>query len=452
MVGFPLTANRNRSMSIRSNTLVVAVCLAGLLADGALLNVDLPGRSVVAEELSTEAKTGAEFSAADWPWWRGPTRNGVASSQQDPPLEWSDSSHVAWKTAIPGRGHGSVTVVGDEVVFAVADHEENVQAVYCLGRDTGKLRWRTPVHQGGLSTKGNKKATQASTTVACDGERYFVNFLNGGAVYTSALDRAGKILWQTKVTDYTVHQGFGASPAPYGPLVLVSADNKGGGAVAGLNRSSGEIVWKNSRPKKPNYASPIVLRVNGKDQLIFTGCDLVTSLEPLTGKTLWEVEGATTECVTSPVTDGKHVFTSGGYPRNHVAAIRGDGSGEVAWDNNTRVYVPSMVVKDGFLYAVADAGIAICYRADSGKVVWKDRIQGVFTSSPILAGSRIYATNEAGRTYVFEADPKAFRLLAENQLGDECFATPSICGSQIFTRVAERMDGKRQEYIYCLSK
>ena len=105
------------------------------------------------------------------------------------------------------------------------------------------------------------------------------------------LSLTGERIWQTKITDYVEHQGYGASPAIYRSLVIVSADNKGGGAVAGLDRNSGDIVWRNTRPKVPNYASPIILNIAGKDQLLLTGCDRVSSFEPLTGKTIWEIMG-----------------------------------------------------------------------------------------------------------------------------------------------------------------
>src|SRR5205814_107416 len=151
--------------------------------------------------------------------------------------------------------------------------------------------------------------------------------------------------WQTKITDYVLHQGFGSSPAVYQSLVIVSADNKGTGVIAGLNRVTGKIVWKQERPKTPNYTSPIILRVDDREQLLFTGCDLVTSFDPLTGKKLWEIGGSTTECVTSTVTDGQLIFTSGGYPKNHLSAVRADGSGKIVWENKTRVYVPSLLVR-----------------------------------------------------------------------------------------------------------
>ena len=389
-------------------------------------------------------------AATDWPWWRGPNRNGIADARQKPPLKWSATENILWKTPVPGRGHGSPTVVGDHVYLATADHEQQTQDVLCYARRTGKLLWRTTVHRGGFAKKGNSKASQASASVACDGERVFVNFLNEGAIWATALSRQGRQLWQTKITDYTLHQGFGSSPALYRSLVIVSADNKGGGVIAGLERVSGKVVWKQQRPRTPNYASPIILNVAGRDQLLLTGCDLVSSFEPLTGKKSWEIKGSTTECVTSTVTDGRLIFTSGGYPRNHVSAVRADGSGKVVWENGTRVYVPSLLVYRDHLYAVLDAGIAVCWKCDSGKEVWRHRLGGTFSAAPVLVGEHLFATNESGQTFVFKASPDGFALLAKNQLGREVLASPAICGGRIYLRVVGLDTDRRQEMLYCL--
>lgn len=394
-----------------------------------------------------------EFGPDDWPWWRGPNRDGVADPKQSPPTTWSETKNVLWKMPIPGRGHGSATVVGEHVFLTAAEEDRQVHSVLCFERATGKELWRTAVHTGGFHAKGNNKASFASATVACDGKRVFVNFANDGHVQATALDRNdGKILWQTKVANYVLHQGYGPSPAIYQGLLIVSADHKGGGKFAGLDRATGKIVWSIDRPKLPNYASPIILNVDGKDQLILIGCKLVTSLDPLTGKKYWETAGSTEECVTSTVTDGKHVFSTGGYPDNHVAAIVADGSGKIAWAKTTRVYVPSLLVHGKHLYGVQDAGFATCWDCATGKQVWSSRLgKAEFTSSPVLVGNRIFVTNEAGTTFIFKANPEKFELEDENQLGDETFSTPTICGSRIYIRVAKNgPDKKRQEWLYCL--
>jgi outer membrane protein assembly factor BamB len=184
--------------------------------------------------------------------------------------------------------------------------------------------------------------------------------------------------------------------------------------------------------------------------LILTGCDLVTGLDPLTGRTQWEAKGATTECVTSVVTDGERIFTSGGYPKNHVSAVQADGSAKVVWENGTRVYVPSLVVHGKHLYGVQDSGVATCWECATGKQVWTGRLGGTFDASCVLVGDCIYATNEAGKSFVFKASPGGLEVEAESHLGDEVFATPAICGGRIYMRVATGKEKKRQEWLYCL--
>lgn len=410
------------------------------------------GLSWVEERATARSAEPISVAPGDWPWWRGPHRNGTAVADQRPPLKWSETENVIWKASIPGRGHSSPTVVGDRVFLTTSQAEPQSQSVLCYDRNSGELRWQTEVHQGGFAEKMNAKSSMASSTVACDGQRVFVNFLNHGAVYTTALSLDGERLWQTKITDYIVHQGYGSSPAIYQSLVIVSADNKGGGAVAALDRATGEVVWRRERPHSPNYPSPIVLHAAGRDQVILTGCDLITSYDPLTGETLWEIAGATTECVTSTVTDAGLVFSSGGYPRSHMAAIRADGSGEVVWENKSRLYVPSLVVRDGHLFGVLDAGIATCWKSDTGEELWRGRLGGTFTASPVLVGEHIYATNEEGQTFIFKASTEKFELVAENRLGDLVYPTPTICGDRIYMRVATRIDDRWEESLYCLGE
>ncbi len=392
-----------------------------------------------------------EIAASDWPWWRGPQRNGIAPADQSAPVKWSETENVAWKVPVPGKGHGSPIVIGDQVLLQTADNEQQAQLVLCFHRQTGDVVWKKVVHQGDLNIKQNAKSTMANSTPATDGKLIFVNFLHDGAIYTTALDRDGNQIWQRKIADFVLHQGFSSSPAIYKSVVIVSADSKMiGGSLTALDRQTGKVLWTRSRPKLPNYTSPIILNVAGRDQVFFTGCNLVTSLDPLTGKELWEMNGATEECVTSTVTDGTHIFTSGGYPKNHLAAVVADGSNKVAWENTSRVYVPSMIAKDGILYGVLDEGIAACWKTDTGKELWKKRVGGTFSSSLVMAGDNLYATNEAGQTFVFKAMPKAFELVSENKLGDEVFATPAICHGCLYHRVAYNIDGKRQEFLYCI--
>lgn len=387
----------------------------------------------------------------DWPSWRGPNRNGIAQDGQNPPVQWSETENIVWKAAIPGRGHSSPTVVGDRVYLATSDPVRLSQSVLCLDRKTGKQIWLSEVHPSGGDPGKQSHSSAASSTVSYDAGQLFISFLNGGAIYTSCLNRDGKLKWQQKICSFVTHQGFAASPVVYGSRVIVSADHKGGGVITALNRRTGASIWTESRPKIPNYTTPAILEVAGRTQMVLAGCNLVSSFDPLTGKKLWEIAGSTEECVGSAVTDGKRVFVGGGYPKNHTMAVEADGSGRIAWQNTARVYVPSMIAKDGFLYAVMDAGLAVCWKSDTGEEVWKERLGGDFFASPILVNNRIYASNVGGKTFVFEASPSAFKLIGTNQLGNEAYASPVICGSRVYLRVAVKGD-PRQEFLYCVGK
>ena len=391
----------------------------------------------------------AALAPTDWPAWRGPTRDGLAAPGQSPLIQWSETENVLWKAPLPGRGHSSPTVVGERIYLATADPVTKSQSVLCLDRKSGRLLWQSEVHAANAESGKHGNSSAASSTVACDGERLFINFLNAGAVHTSALDLAGKVLWQRKVCDFVAHQGFASSPVLHAALVLVAADHRGGGVIAALDQKTGAPVWSEARPKLPNYTTPAIVQAGGRTQMVLAGCNLLTSLDPLTGKKLWEVAGSTEECVVTMVTDGVRVFAGGGYPKNHTVAVLADGSGTVAWQNTARVYVPSMIVQAGHLYAVMDAGVAACWKSDTGEELWKERLGGDFFASPVRVGDRIYASNLSGKTFVFTATPKSFQLLGQNQLGEEAYASPVICDSRIYLRVATK-GAARQEFLYCI--
>jgi len=111
-----------------------------------------------------------------------------------------------------------------------------------------------------------------------------------------------------------------------------------------------------------------------------------------------------------------------------------------------------MVVRQGYLFAVADAGIAYCWKSDTGEEQWKARLGGTHSASLTLVDGLLYAANEEGKFFVYKANPKSFQLLATNKLGDEVFASPAVAGARLYLRVAHRDGSSRQEMIYCIGK
>jgi outer membrane protein assembly factor BamB len=393
--------------------------------------------------------------AEDWPTWRGPSGLNIATHSAKIPLAWSESESVIWKTPLSGRGHSSPIVVEDKLILTTSDDENQVQGVLCFSAKTGKQLWAQPVSRGGLEAKIHGKNTHATPTAASDGKNVFVVFPNHDSIQLSSLTLDGKPRWQKVAGGWKPKKyqfGYAASPLIYETWVIVSGEYEAGGFVAAFAASDGKEIWRIKRPEQISYSSPVIGNVSGKDQLLLSGAKSVTSYDPTNGKLLWTAPAPWEVTCGTLVWNQDTVFASGGFPTPGTVAVKADGSGEVIWQNRVKVYEQSMLIKDGYLYAVADGGIAYCWKAGDGTEMWKERLGGDISASPLLIGDTIIATNEAGTSFLFKAQPEKFELLAKNQLGSEAFATPAFVNGRLYIRTASREGGKRQEMLYCTGK
>lgn len=440
------------------NSYCLALFVIVLLGCGPSSGQQPVTRPVTAAAENEKEQGLAEFPAlsaeTDWPWWRGPSRNGIAAASASPPIEFGEQENVVWKTAIPGRGHSSPTIVGNRIFLTTADDAQQTQSVLALDRSTGKQLWRQEISRGGFPASIHSKNTHATPTIACDGERLFATFFHHETIQATALDLDGKQIWQITAGPFNPQRyeyGYAPSPVIYRGTVIIAAEHDGNSFLAAFNRADGKEVWRTRRPANISYSPPSIAHVCGRDQLLISGADQVASYDPNSGKLLWSVKGTTAATCGTVVWDGDTVFASGGYPGSETIAIRADGSGDVLWRNNQKCYEQSMLAADGHLYALTDNGVVYCWRASDGEEMWNKRLSppGV-SASPVLAGGHIYWANEKGTMFVFKPDPERFELVARNQLGTDSFASPAVSGNQLFLRVAFRTGGKRDEFLYCL--
>jgi len=390
----------------------------------------------------------------DWPWWRGPSRNGIASAAPVP-VRFSESSGIVWKASVPGRGHSSPIVVGDRVFLSTADERRQIQSVLAYDRQTGKEVWQSEISRGGFPARNHPKNTEATPTIASDGEHLFVTFFHHGQIQITALDRNGKTVWQKTAGPFDPRRyeyGYAPSPLIYRDWVIIAVEYDGPSFLMALDCADGREAWRTSRPSNITFSSPVVGKVAGKDQLLLSGSDQVVSYDPNTGKQLWATAGTTAATCGTLVWDGDIVIASGGYPKAETIAVNGDGRGQVLWKNNQQCYQQSLLATQGYVYAFTDKGVLYCWRGTDGQEMWKQRLQGPASASPVLAGGHIYWANELGTLYVFKSNPKKFDLVAENRIGNEAFASPAICGGQVFLRVAHRAGDKRDEMLYCFGQ
>ena len=392
------------------------------------------------------------LAADDWLTWRGPNGNGIAAAGQSVPAEWSEDKNVIWKVKVPGRGHSSPIVVGDLILLTTADETAQTQSVLAFDRASGALKWSTIVNSGGLPKKIHKKNTHASPSVACNGKQLFATFYNNGGIQLAALSLEGKLLWQKHINSYSSKYPYGYAPSPavYKDTVIVSVEFEASGALAAFKGDSGESVWSTPRTGASSYSSPIIANLDGRDQLFMSGAEMVVSYDPASGQELWKAPGPATYTCATLVWDENLIFASGGYPQVATMAINRK-TGKVVWQNKDKSYEQSMLAVDGYLYALTDKGFGICWNAQTGEEMWKQRLGGPVSASPILAGGLIFASNERGKTFVFKPNPKNFELVATNTLGDESFATPTICDNRLYLRHANKSSA-RQEWLYCIGK
>ena len=381
----------------------------------------------------------------DWPGWRGTggTNTALGSS---PPLRWSISENIAWQVPVPGRGHASPCIWGERIFVATADDQRQTISLLCIDRDTGRSHWQSELHRGDLRVR-HAKNSHASSTPACDGQHVYVTSAVNGSVWVTAVDFAGRIVWQRAAGPYEAKWGYGSSPTIYKSLVIIAADNKGAridrlrgsSHLAALHRQTGEIVWRIERPTGDSFGTPIVATVSGRDQLLLAGKGAVNSYDPATGDALWTCRWSAQRAANTLAFDEDHVFASARSPQGELLCIRADGQGDVTathvvWrEKQAASEVPSPVVYEGLLYSLGDEGVLTCLNAATGKVMWKRRLGGNVSSSPLIAGGHLYCCNEEGVTFVVKLGGRG-EVLAENALGDGLFASPVVSGNKLYLR------------------
>jgi outer membrane protein assembly factor BamB len=434
----------------------LARCVVGALASFTL----------IAPLQTTPSKAAEEF----WPQWRGPYATGT-SKHATPPLEWSETRNVRWKVEIPGRGSATPIVWGDRlfVLTAVpsgaaleASHAPRGSApsphrfqVLAIDRATGRVVWeRTAREEAPHETSHPENGTWASSSAVTNGEILIASFESRGLY---AYDMNGTPLWQTDLGDKAMRNQFGegSTPTLFGNRLIVVWDHTAGSFVTALDARTGKEVWRQKRDEIDTWATPLVVEVGGRAQVIVPGMNRVHSYDVETGAVVWHTAGLTMNPIPSPVADESLVYLMSGFRGNSLKAIRfagarGDitGTEAVAWtfDRDTP-YVPSPLLYDGIIYFLkSNNGLLSAFDARSGKPHYQVQrlveAPEVF-ASPVGAAGRVYIPSRDGTTVVIKHGP-AFSVIARNALSDGFDASPALVGGAIYLR--------GYKYLYCIAE
>ena len=412
---------------------------------------------------------------SQWGHWRGPLGNGFAPNA-DPPLEWSETKNVRWKTPFPGLGHSSPVVWGDLVFLTAAIPQgkklrvpkqptgahNNLDPfhklrfiVLAVNRTTGKIAWQKIVSTKQPHQSTHESGTWASNSPVVDDEHVIASFGSNGIYCLKA--KTGELVWKKDLGQLQVKHGHGegASPVLHLNTLVINWDHEGDSFVAAFDKRTGKQLWRNPRKEPTSWSTPIIVTRGQTTQLIISATTAVRSYDLATGKVLWHVGGLPHNVVASPVHANGIVYAGASYEKRTMHAIKlagakGDliGTENILWTRRAATpYVPSpLLMPDDTLYFFHHyQGFLSKVEGRTGRDLGPFRLGGMknFYASPVAAKDRVYLTDRAGTTLVFShaADPKP---LARNKLNDSFSASAAIAGDAIFLR--------GEKFLYCVGK
>jgi outer membrane protein assembly factor BamB len=424
---------------------------------------------------------GGSVAAADWPQWRGPKGTGI-TDDKNLPERWSATENVAWKAALAGLGVSSPIVSGTRVfvtsqigagVRRPGNHPRLAQGagaaaageralptsrddrtlfvVEAFNRADGRRLWEYRVEADGALPGVHDKHNMASPSPITDGETVYAWFATGQIV---ALDMNGKPTWQRhlgkEISPFDINWGHGSSPTLYQDLLILLCDHGPASYLLAVDKRTGREKWKTDRGRgRMSYTTPFIVDAASGPELIINSSERVDAYDPRTGAFLWHTGGSNQFPIPSPTFHDGVLYMSRGYRSGPYMAIRPGGRGDISashvvWQINTGApYISSLVYDAGLLYMANDVGAITAIDATTGQKVWQERVDGIFSASPVAADGKIYFVSETGETIVLRGGREP-RVIAKNDIGERLIASPALSNGQIFLR----SDGQ----LFCVGK
>lgn len=424
--------------------------------------------------LSVLALSSITIHAQNWPSFRGPNASGVAEGT-NPPTSWDieKSQNVLWKTRIPGLSHASPIIWGNQIFVITAvssaanagfkvkdrgidlanDDAKHTWMIFALDKRNGRVLWTDKPYEGVPRAKRHVKATQANSTPVTDG-RYVVALF--GSEGLACYDTNGKLLWKQDLgvlnpglwDDKESSWGHASSPIIYRDLVIVQADGHKQSFIAAFNLKDGKQAWRVERNEITSWTTPSIYQGKDRTELIANGGRYIRGYDPLTGKELWRFSDNDTQVkMQAPQIANDLIYITGGYPAGRAMYVfRPGANGDIslrpgedtnaflAWRSSKgSPYTPTPIVYGAQFYVVADNGVLSSYDANTGALIYQQRLPSSFSASPVAADGRLYLASEDGDVFVVKAG-RQFELLQKNEMGQPLMATPALTQGMLIVR------------------
>ena len=400
---------------------------------------------------------GSLMAQDNWSQFRGPTTDGHARGNL--PLSWNEETNIAWKTKVHDLGWSSPVIWENQVWLTTAFKSGHRLFAVCLDRESGKILHDLHVFDVKEPQRVAAINSYASPTPAIENNRIYLHY---GTYGTACLDTAtGRTVWTRRdlKCDHEEGAGPGGSIALSGDLVVINMDGRDVQYVIALDKATGKDVWKTPRSAdysavRPNqrksYCTPTLIPWKDSHQLVSPGAKAVISYDLNTGKELWKVRHRGWSIAPRPVFGHGMAFVMMDHDHPELWAIRPDGKGDVTeshiiWKQKRGMSARSSpLLVDDLIFVVNQEGIASCLDARTGAVVWKNRLPGDYSASPLYAGGRIYFFNEDSVCTIVRAARK-YEILGTSSLdGETLMASPSAAGNSLFVRT--------EQHLYCIGK
>ena len=381
--------------------------------------------------IAAAALLAAASTAADWPQWRGPNRDGISSEKVS--AAWpAEGPKVLWRASV-GTGFSSISISHGRAY--TMGNTNNEDTVWCFEAGTGKRIWQH-TYAAPLSPQWYEGGPGSTPTVS--GDRVFT-ISKWGDVF--CLDAAkGTVLWQRDLRRDGVRPprwGFAGSPLVWGDLVILNA----GPAGMALDRGSGRVVWSNGT-NAAGYASPTRFVSGGKESVLIFAAKHLIALEPQTGRELWRLPWETDWDTnnTDPLIRGDSIFVSS-FSRGCGLLSLASGQPVLTYTNTAmRSHLSPGILLGEYLYAFygeAKQNTDLrCIHVPTGELKWttKDPAFG----SLILAGDKLIVFSEKGELLLAQASPEGFKPLARAKvLSGLGWTPPALADGRLYVRNAK---------------
>jgi outer membrane protein assembly factor BamB len=383
------------------------------------------------------AMSGSQAGAADWPRFLGPDGNSIAGDTGINTNWAAKAPHELWRVPMTDGGFSGPAVAAG--VVYLHDHDQDQDVVRALDLATGNERWRFAYDEPGRDNNGT---TRATPTVQ-DGTVYAVS--RYGTVHALAAD-TGTPRWSAN--PLKTHGGrmpeweMAASAVIDGERVLIVA-----GApdvhIVGLDRQTGNEIWKGGPDATPGYATPVITELDGKRQYLVFGAEALFGIDAATGSTLWTFPWTTQYGVNAgapiPI-DAQHVWIATGY-RKGAALLKVSGAtAEAVWTApGISPHWGSAVRNGGFLYITTAPGFLVCVNEQTGEEAWRSKgVTGGFEHGGLCAvdGTLIVVEGNKGGVVQAAMTPTAYCELGriEPFQSARCWTAPVVADRKLLVR------------------